>query len=43
VFVPLVHRPDEEAQVDFFEVTVEEGGQTKQVWKVVRARRPAEP
>ena len=26
VYIPLVHRPGEEAQVDFFEVTVEEGG-----------------
>ena len=35
VFVPLVHRPGEEAQVDFFEVTVEEGGETRKVWKFV--------
>jgi transposase len=35
VFIPLVHRPGEEAQVDFFEVTVEEGGETKKVWKFV--------
>ena len=35
VFVPLVHRPGEEAQVDFFEVSVEEGGQTKKAWKFV--------
>jgi transposase len=35
VFVPLVHRPGEEAQTDFFEVSVEEGGQTKKVWKFV--------
>ena len=27
VFIPLIHRPGEEAQVDFFEVTVEVGGQ----------------
>ena len=26
VFIPLVHRPGEEAQVDFFEVTVDIGG-----------------
>jgi len=26
VYVPLVHRPGEEGQVDFFEVTVEESG-----------------
>ena len=26
VYIPLVHRPGDEAQVDFFEVTVDEGG-----------------
>src|SRR5215212_5806829 len=35
VFVPLVHRPGEEAQVDFFEVTVEEGDQRRKAWKFV--------
>jgi len=35
VFIPLIHRPGEEAQVDFFEVTVEEGGQRRKVWKFV--------
>ena len=35
VFVPLIHRPGEEAQVDFFEVTVEEGGQRRKAWKFV--------
>jgi transposase len=35
VFVPLVHRPGEEAQVDFFDVTVEEGGETRRAWKFV--------
>jgi transposase len=35
VFIPLVHRPGEEAQVDFFEVSVEEGGQLKKVQKFV--------
>jgi transposase len=35
VFIPLVHRPGEEAQVDFFEVSVEEDGQMKKVWKFV--------
>lgn len=35
VFIPLVHRPGEEAQVDFFEVTVEESGQRRKVWKFV--------
>src|SRR5215203_5620124 len=35
VFVPLIHRPGEEAQVDFFEVTVEEGGQGRKAWKFV--------
>jgi transposase len=35
VFVPLVHRPGEEAQVDFFEVTVEEGGHRRKAWKFV--------
>jgi hypothetical protein len=27
VFIPLIHRPGEEAQIDFFEVTVEVEGQ----------------
>src|SRR5918994_887766 len=35
VFVPLVHRPGEEAQVDFFEVAVEEDGQMRKAWKFV--------
>jgi transposase len=35
VFIPLVHRPGDEAQVDFFEVSVEEAGQMKKVWKFV--------
>jgi transposase len=33
VFIPLVHRPGEVAQIDFFEVTVEEAGTIKKVWK----------
>jgi transposase len=32
VFVPLVHRPGE-AQVDFFEVVVEVGGERRKAWK----------
>jgi transposase len=35
VFVPLVHHPGDAAQVDFFEVTVEEGGVTRKVWKLL--------
>ena len=35
VFIPWVHRPGEEAQVDFFEVTVEERGIRKKAWKFV--------
>lgn len=35
VFVPLVHRPGDEAQVDFFEVTVEVGGERRRAWKFV--------
>lgn len=35
VFIPLIHRPGEEAQVDFFEVTVEVKGVRKKVWKFV--------
>jgi transposase len=35
VFVPLVHRPGDEAQVDFFEVTVDVAGVRKKVWKFV--------
>lgn len=33
VFIPLVHRPGEEAQVDFFEVTVDESGVRRKVWQ----------
>lgn len=33
VFVPLVHRPGDEAQVDFFEVTVDVNGEREKVWK----------
>jgi transposase len=33
VYIPLVHRPGEEAQVDFFEVTVEENGILRPAWK----------
>jgi transposase len=35
VFVPLVHRPGDEAQVDFFEVTVEKDGEPRKAWKFV--------
>lgn len=35
VYIPLVHRPGEEGQVDFFEVTVEEAGQLRRAWKLV--------
>lgn len=33
VYIPLVHRPGDEAQVDFFEVTVEVGGERRRVWQ----------
>jgi transposase len=33
VYVPLVHRPGDAAQVDFFEVTVVVAGVTQRVWK----------
>src|SRR5215203_874560 len=33
VFIPLVHRPGEEAQVDFFDVTVEEDARRRKAWK----------
>lgn len=33
VYIPLVHRPGEEAQVDFFEITVEEAGVRRKAWK----------
>ena len=33
VFIPLVHRPGDEAQVDFFEVTVDEAGTRRQAWQ----------
>jgi len=35
VFIPLVHRPGDGAQVDFFEVTVEEDGVRHKAWKFV--------
>lgn len=35
VMIPLVHRPGEEAQVDFFEVTVEVAGMVRKAWKFV--------
>ena len=35
VFVPLVHRPGDEVQVDFFEVTVEVGGERRKAWMFV--------
>lgn len=35
VFIPLIHRPGEEAQVDFFEVSVEEDGEQRKAWKFV--------
>ncbi|MBI4306849.1 MAG: hypothetical protein HY678_11070 [Chloroflexi bacterium] len=39
VFVPLVHRPGDEAQVDFFEVTVDVSGQRRKAWMFVMRRR----
>lgn len=33
VYIPLVHRPGDEAQVDFFEVLVDEAGQRRKAWK----------
>lgn len=33
VYIPLVYRPGEVAQVDFFEVAVEEAGVARKVWK----------
>jgi len=35
VFIPLVHRPGDEGQFDFFEVTVEEQGQFHRAWKLL--------
>ncbi len=35
VFVPLIHRPADEAQVDFFEVSVEEDGEFRKAQKFV--------
>lgn len=34
-FVPLVHRPGDEAQVDFFEVTVDLGNERRKLWMFV--------
>ena len=35
VYVPLVHRAGDEAQVDFFEVVVDVGGERRKAWKFV--------
>lgn len=35
VFIPLVHRPGDEAQVDFFDVTVDEDGKRRKAWMFV--------
>lgn len=35
VFVPLVHRPGDEAQVDFFDVTVDLAGERQRAWLFV--------
>lgn len=35
VYIPLVHRPGEEAQVDFFEIVVEINGVRRKAWKFV--------
>lgn len=35
VFIPLVHRPGEEGQFDFFDVDVEEDGVFRKAWKLV--------
>ena len=35
VFVPLVHRPGDSAQVDFFEITVEVGAVRQKAWMFV--------
>jgi transposase len=35
VYVPLVHRPGEEGQFDFFEVTVEEEGELRHAWELL--------
>lgn len=35
VYIPLVHRPGDDAQVDFFEVTVEENGIARKAWKLL--------
>jgi len=38
VYIPLIHRPGDEAQVDFCEVTVDEGGVRRKVWKFLMRR-----
>jgi transposase len=35
VYIPLVYRPGEVAQVDFFEVTVDEQGERRKAWKLL--------
>jgi len=35
VFIPLVHHPGEEGQLDFFDVTVEEDGDSHRAWKLL--------
>lgn len=35
VFIPLVHHAGEEGQFDYFDITVEEGGDFRRIWKLV--------
>lgn len=35
VYIPLVHRPGDEGQFDFFEVTVESQGEFRRAWKLL--------
>jgi len=35
VYIPLVYRPGDEGQFDFFEVTVEDQGEFRHVWKLL--------
>lgn len=35
VYVPLVHRPGDEAQIDFFDVRVDVGGERRRAWMFV--------
>jgi transposase len=39
VYIPLIHRPGDEVQVDFFEDVVEVNGERRKVWRFMSAAK----